>query len=1494
MIRRTNSQGSINKNPKKNNFVLTKEKSQPEFRRTKSKEKLRKSSEFPEFLRNGSRDNVRKIVEKEGKIARNLVAWSVPSEQDERSQRKRGRSKQRSPKNNQTHTKSSKDQTVKKTNGSRAQNGLQKSNARIHEKTPSNDIERPTLPKHGSSDSSTCSKERETKSEEYQERIRKAIEKGSEETKASQRPSSATSFQSQKNLRARYWSYLFDNLHRAVDEIYATCENDESIIECKEVIMMLDSCKRDFTGLIHRLEVFNQFETSDVRPQSLAWEVRKQMSPGKCSSPTLNPRRSPSPAAARFLNFGSQKCQKMAPFSWADRVRGFSNPVVEKEIKDISVQTNPIPSKSIPCYPSPVMETSIENPSLNKKQCDEHDEEGWEIVTKGRSRSKGSNFSNSSNNSSNYKRQTPQVKVSNSEQAVNTLKSGSEKKVNEESSKAEYAENEDDKELTSKLESLSRSSTIIEEYLDYNMNGEVSDTMMQSTSSFNMDGVELAFGLTESEIQIKEEQEKALASVIAEEETLTKELEEEALKVDDDDVCSDRDYTVSDGRETPKDLSDEIPLDSSASFDENDKPLTWEEMCQQYDRDHESGMSMDWGDIMDLSESVRMPGRALEMHQKLSSPSRRKSRSESVKRSEERMARAERRRLRLLVEKCERLRSLSERVRTVRELKNSLIQEKEKTMIHQMKRAELNRAIMLQEKVRKAQEEEMKVNEIAFINSLEAQNKRMEVQEKHQISEARRQELIEERQRRKEDKLAKEEAAQERRKQLEQERLARLQEIKKKRGNQAAKWQRERNEREKAREELAKERQRGREMKVAARNEALQQATEELQKRIEQKHIESTKRHEQKLTEVKEKSRAASSSRHATFEETPSAVPYKKIKKCNLCDVEIVSDVYMVSHLKGKQHKAAVKEVNKKITDAEMEAFSSKYISDVDGVNLKKQKEKDDREKTFKKRGKKLKTRMANKGREFESSFMTNVKLCESPKRGKLQKMCKELTKVLQGHSNGPWPSKKVASVDKVLGEISRAFEGPNSEINKRIFCQIGGLSTLSRILLLWDIACIDKTHLKRTVPSKLIRHTTNVILISCKNCVENCQYMLLSNKLSVLVDLLAFVLHANETSKQDNQSKGKEDQDEENSVKITDALHLILEENDESGLLISLLDTIRFILIPFCPKWPICKEKKNELTPKDMHQRLIDLVNYVICENIPEKLTEIISTIHGPVEDQQIVSKLQSIVHFFQPLTSSLIKLDQMFHGKKEESALVCQSIRENGMFGLVSLPYSLLYQGTSTRIAPSPLPLAEFTVSILEKVFQTLNIVALLDVENFQKTLSSDGISFQYRSITAYLLRYTSINERSDNLLHEVIINVGFFTAANQENQLFLQCGRGPSILHQLCTLPFGYFSDPKLRTILFPTLISICFKNLENKEIVSQDLNPSTLSQFIEEQNKEPIYNTPKSVEDIDGRSSMLLRFPKSLYIQAQDFFKENKSKQELPIIKDMQSLTNLPAN
>lgn len=71
--------------------------------------------------------------------------------------------------------------------------------------------------------------DRETKSEAYKEHMKNVIENGVQEAR---RPSSAQGSK-KDSLRARYWSYLFDNLQRAVDEIYRTCDNDESTVECE-------------------------------------------------------------------------------------------------------------------------------------------------------------------------------------------------------------------------------------------------------------------------------------------------------------------------------------------------------------------------------------------------------------------------------------------------------------------------------------------------------------------------------------------------------------------------------------------------------------------------------------------------------------------------------------------------------------------------------------------------------------------------------------------------------------------------------------------------------------------------------------------------------------------------------------------------------------------------------------------------------------------------------------------------------------------------------------------------------------------------------------------------------------------------------------------------------------------------------------------------------------------------------------------------------------
>ena len=63
--------------------------------------------------------------------------------------------------------------------------------------------------------------------------------------------------------------------------------------------------------------------------------------------------------------------------------------------------------------------------------------------------------------------------------------------------------------------------------------------------------------------------------------------------------------------------------------------MTWEEILAQYEMEQNEKQD-EWADLSE-SEPARPPGRALEMHQRLSSPSRTRPRAESVRISEERM-----------------------------------------------------------------------------------------------------------------------------------------------------------------------------------------------------------------------------------------------------------------------------------------------------------------------------------------------------------------------------------------------------------------------------------------------------------------------------------------------------------------------------------------------------------------------------------------------------------------------------------------------------------------------------------------------------------------------------------------------------------------------------------------------------------------------------------------------------------------------------------------
>ena len=149
--------------------------------------------------------DIRRLVEKEGKSARNLVAWSVPIADITAPGHESNDGFQ---------------QVTKRTRRSRQR-------ARPKPRGYQDTSRRPTHPSRTPSVVVPSTNRGPRVSEE----VCVVVAEHYSNIHAKQRNRQTKS--PKIDLHARYWSYLFDNLHRAVDELYATCEADESPIECQ-------------------------------------------------------------------------------------------------------------------------------------------------------------------------------------------------------------------------------------------------------------------------------------------------------------------------------------------------------------------------------------------------------------------------------------------------------------------------------------------------------------------------------------------------------------------------------------------------------------------------------------------------------------------------------------------------------------------------------------------------------------------------------------------------------------------------------------------------------------------------------------------------------------------------------------------------------------------------------------------------------------------------------------------------------------------------------------------------------------------------------------------------------------------------------------------------------------------------------------------------------------------------------------------------------------
>ncbi|KAF4793446.1 S-phase cyclin A-associated protein in the ER [Turdus rufiventris] len=1221
------------------------------------------------FQRSNSHDKVRKIVAEEGRTARNLIAWSVPLENKEDD----GKSKWQSG-----------GKTKRVTQGT-------------HKTAKQNTALECKLSAAGAGD--------------------KSFDKSPTKSRQPRKV----------DLRARYWAFLFDNLRRAVDEIYVTYRKDAE-----------------------------------------GWETVQRGRPVRSRSTALATK---APLAAESLKCRGDSDKENGISPAAENKHGSSAIAAVSENTEL-VQKDPLQHPKGPLTERTQFTASEANGSTGtalQGHCLEPAPEMPPVLTSTDCSSKSLHMNEAS------------------PQSTDTT----------------------DWHQTEKAKSET----------------EMDPSDISNVSAARLSMAEVLAKKEELADRLEKANEEAIASAIAEEEQLTREIEAEENNDINIETDNDSDFSANMGN-------------GNISF--CGLSMDWNDVLADYEARESWRQSNSWGDRVE-EEPARPPGHGIHMHEKLSSPSRKRTIAESKKKHEEKQMKAQQLREKLREEKTLKLQKLMEREKDVRKWKEELLDQRRRMMEEKLLHAEFKREVQLQAIVKKAQEEEAKVNEIAFINTLEAQNKRHDVLNKLKEYEQRLNELQEERQRRQEEKQARDEAVQERKRALEAERQARVEELLMKRKEQEARIEQQRQEKEKAREDAARERARDREERLAALTAAQQEAMEELQKKIQLKHDESIRRHMEQIEQRKEKAAELSSGRHANTDYAPKLTPYERKKQCSLCNVVISSEVYLFSHIKGKKHQQAVRENSsiqgRELSDEEVEHLSlKKYIVDIvveSSVPVEPLKDGEEKQK-IKKKAKKLKARMNSRAKEYESLMEAKNAVSDSPFKAKLQRLAKDLLKHLQMQDGCSLGNNKVPGLDRTLGEISRILEKENTA-DKVAFRAAGGLTALENVLQM--VTSPSNLSAAARVPLKSLCSTVNVYSLTCSNCIENCSYVLFSNKITFLMDLL---IHQFTVSVPDDH----------NATAGRSVNKQVLMECEISG----------------CCILPMYEWEGG---------------SYVVNIGLVDKLCCCFLSVQGPVdENPKIASFLQNATALLHGICQLCFAVSgrswNVFDTARQDPTGLTAALQATDLVGVLHMLYCVLFHGSISD--PNTSPKDSYTASTVQVAIQSLcffNSFAVLDLPAFQSIVGAEGLSLAFRHIISSLLGYCS-QHTCEGLLHEVIVCVGFFTVNNPDNQIIVQSGRHPTVLQKLCQLPFQYFSDPRLIKVLFPSLIAACYNNPQNKIILEQEMSCVLLATFIQDfaqssgqtenqlsQQREKFFSSQDYLE-------LSNRFPRQSWEEARQFF------------------------
>ncbi|CAF1081580.1 unnamed protein product [Adineta ricciae] len=1208
------------------------------------------------------------------------------------------------------------------------------------------------------------------------------------------------------DIRSRYWTFLFDNLKRSIEQIYQTCESDQNILQCQEIVQYLYHCCKDF----ERLTKTFQFEPSFAHAMKKPIEHSHSISNGEIFLTNDLLRRQ------KRLN-NSDVNLNVNNNSSSHRLSNDSNKVRRQKSTKARVL---LESSSLLSLPSAFFSSTLTNESA--------------MTLVGSVNQSG-------------KRLLPD----------------------------ETGGDADDESID------------INRYYRYNQQNvtsdEEGDDVLGKNHSGIMDFMDRqiidAFDQEESlTAALEAEQEQTIASLMAEQE----DLEQQLNNVSDDDLLLGGD----DGSELEE---SELSTTKTSSYfmslqdDQEDKDLSMIDFSR---------------DDVDSNLDGKSRTKQLRLHEKLSSPSRFRPLSETLREAAERQARALTKRQTLRDEKARKLRELTQRVNEVRQWKEELIKARKNTIEIKMHRAEEKRQYLLLLKAKKAGDEDLKGQEIAFIKCLQQENRRQTLKERYQKEEQFKQYLEDERVKKHDEHKQKELAAENRRKQLEALRQSRLNEMQEKWKTKEKMIEQHLNEKRKQKQTAAIEKQKSFQQKRAERVAYLKESTVELKKKLALKQEESARRHTTQLEEIRRKAmemstfRGPSAEDHHHMSPTPDDVktttsttsilttedPIVASRKCcTLCNLLLASDLHLQTHLRGTRHNQLLLEryhqkndngTKKQPAQEEIDRFNTDCIAVVTNDDIVRQELAYSRERkhAMKKRAKKLRHRIDQRSTAYETENAQRPYLISTHK-ARMLRFLNELEKSLNTTARkDPLNTTNYLSCQRILTELGKIFDThgyeKDSPLEQRVFFSLNGYSTLNRMIELR--AEFNKPALAPESFS-LIALTISVYRAATHNNVDNALYLLNSGKLLVLVESLVRHLTG---MKSDDLTTNNEQSESEKLAQI--------------DLVANLAETLADLLIIYNSIVKEIQTRENETREdKLMVSRVTDLISYMANIGVLDRMASFFRTVRAVITTTKCrlsdmiihcLNLLQQMIEFSKP-KSTLPPFGQSSKKSISDPAQVLNIMKSTNYCEILSLQYGILIHDTdinnnqtTTENHQNAAMLHEKTITIAVNSMSLLNSIAILDLDAFQTTLGEETISLQLRHVANYILAYCNHNQSAtnDNLLHQIIFLIGYYCVFNQDNQCRLAFGNRPTVLQQLSCLPFRYFVESKYMDILFPTLIACSYDCETTKAILQTEMSLELIANFVE----------MKTVNDNDGKSvisAFHMRFPYDEWANALKYYR-----------------------